>query len=59
MMGPHDWGSMGRARWLEVFLESWNGEIHLMRSQVIAIRHLTVRPVCGPDAKGFICPGNF
>jgi hypothetical protein len=50
---------MGRARWLEVFLESWNGEIHLMRSQVIAIRHLTVRPVCGPDAKGFICPGNF
>ena len=55
----HDWEWMGRARWLEVFLESWNGEIHLVRSQVLAIRHPTRRPVCGPDAKGFICPGNF
>jgi len=55
----HDWEWMGRARWFEVFLESWNGEIHLVRSQVIAIRHPTVQPVCGPDAKGFLCEGTF
>jgi hypothetical protein len=55
----HDWEWMGRARWLEVFLESWNGEMHLVRSQVLAIRHPTILPVCGPDAKGFVCPGNF
>jgi len=42
-----------------MFLESWNGEIHLVRSQVIAIRHPTLHPVCGPDAKGFICEGTF
>ncbi|HVA56441.1 MAG: hypothetical protein WBQ26_13810 [Gemmatimonadaceae bacterium] len=55
----HDWERMGRAHWLEVFLESWNGELQLVHSQVLAIRHPTWRPVCGPDAKGFICEGNF
>jgi hypothetical protein len=55
----HDWESMRRAPWLEVFLEPWKGEIHLVRSQMIAIRHPSMRPVCGPDAKGFIRPGNF
>jgi hypothetical protein len=54
----HDWDRMGRARWLEVFLEYWEGEIHLVRSQVTAIRHPTARPVCGPDVEGFICTGN-
>lgn len=55
----HDWEWMGGARWLEVFLEPWNGELHLVRSQVLAIRHPTLRPVCGPDAKGFVCEGTF
>jgi hypothetical protein len=55
----HDWERMGRARWLEAFLQPWNGELHLVRDQVLAIRHPTRRPVCGPDAKGFICEGNF
>jgi hypothetical protein len=55
----HDWEWMGRARWFEVFLESWQGELQLVRSQVCAIRGPTRLPVCGPEAKGFICPGNF
>lgn len=55
----HDWERMSRARWLEAFLQSWKGELQLVRSQVLAIRHPTRQPVCGPDAKGFICEGNF
>jgi hypothetical protein len=55
----HDWERMGRARWLEAFLESSGGKIHLVQSQVAAIRGPTRRPVCGPDVKGFICEGNF
>jgi hypothetical protein len=55
----HDWERMGRARWLEAFLECWEGDMQLVRSQVLAIRHPTRHPVCGPDVKGFICPGNI
>jgi hypothetical protein len=54
----HDWERMGRSRWLEAFLEYWNGEMHLVRSQIAAIRRPTAKPICGPDVKGFICPGN-
>lgn len=55
----HDGERLGRARWLEAFLESWHGEIQLVHSQVLAIRHPTLRPVCGPEVKGFLCPGNL
>jgi len=45
-----------RARWLEAFLEMWNGELQLVRSQLVPVRHPTWRPVCGPDLKGFLGP---
>jgi len=54
----HAWESVGPARCLEAFLESWNGEIYLVRSQVAAIRRPTWRPVCKPGAKGFLFEGN-
>jgi hypothetical protein len=54
----HDAELMRRARWLEAFLALWKGEIELVRSQVIAIRHPTLRPVCGPDAKGYLPSGD-
>jgi hypothetical protein len=54
----HDGERLGRARWLEAFLESWHGEIQLVRSQLIVIRHPTLQPVCGPDAKGFLPIGD-
>ncbi|MCL2453245.1 MAG: hypothetical protein FWD08_06320, partial [Alphaproteobacteria bacterium] len=54
----HAWESIGPARCLEAFLESWNGEINLVRSQVAAIRRPTWRPVCKPGAKGFLFEGN-
>ncbi len=55
----HDWDYLGRARFIEAFLTSWQGEIHLVRSQVLGIRYPTLRPVCPPDAPGFLCPGNL
>jgi hypothetical protein len=54
----YDWEHLARTRWLEVFLECWEGQLMLVRSQVAGIRHPTVDPVCGPDVKGFVCPGN-
>ena len=54
-----DWERMGRARWFEAFLERWQGEILLVRSQIVAIRGPTRRPVCGPEVKGFVCEGTF
>ncbi len=55
----HDWDRMGRAHWLEAFMQSVDGEIELVRSQIAAIRHPTRYPVCGPDQKGFLCTGNL
>jgi hypothetical protein len=55
----HDWEWLGRARWLEAFLESWQGNIQLVHSQVLPLRHPTWRPVCGPDARGMLCAGTF
>lgn len=55
----HDWDWMGRARWLEAFLESWQGEMQLVHSQILALRHPTLRPVCGPEATGTLCSGTF
>ena len=50
----HDASSIRQARWLEAFLECWDGKIDLVRSQVITIRYPTLRPVCRPDAKGYL-----
>lgn len=55
----HDWSEMGRVHWLEAFMESFSGDIELVRSQVVAIRHPTLHPVVGRDAKGFLPPGNL
>jgi len=41
------------------FMDSFSGDIELVRSQVVAIRHPTLHPVVGPDAKGFLPPGNL
>ncbi len=54
----HDWDRMGRAHWLEAFMESVDGDLELVRSQVAAIRRPTLRPVCGPDETGYLCTGN-
>ncbi len=54
----HDWDRLGRARWLEAFMESADGQFELVLSQIAAIRRPTMRPVCGPDEKGFLCAGN-
>ena len=54
----HDGERLGHARWLEVFLEAWQGEIQLVRSQLIVIGHPTLHPVCPPDAKGFLPDGD-
>jgi hypothetical protein len=55
----HDWDRLGRAHWLEAFMESTDGQIQLVHSQIAAIRHPTLRPACGPDEKGFLCAGNL
>ena len=54
----HDWDRMGRAHWLEAFMESSDDGFDLVLSQIVAIRHPTRRPVCGPEEKGFLCAGN-
>jgi hypothetical protein len=54
----HDWDRLGRAHWLEAFMETEDGKLELVRSQIAAIRHPTLRPVCGPDQQGFLCVGN-
>jgi hypothetical protein len=55
----HAWERIGPARYLEAFLESQEGEILLVRSQVAPIRRPTLHPVCDPTVKGFVCPGNL
>jgi hypothetical protein len=55
----HAWERIGPSRYLEAFLEAWDGELHLVRSQVAPIRRPSLRPVCGPSVKGFVCPGNL
>ena len=47
-----------RSRFWEGFFEFWNGEFYLVHSQIAPIRRPTRRPVCGPDAKGFLFLGN-
>ena len=55
----HAWEMIGPARFLEAFLESWNGEIHLVYSQLAPIRRPTLVPVCDPSQEGFLCRGNI
>jgi len=55
----HDWDWLGRAHWLEAFLEAREGTIHLVHSQVLPLRHPTWQPVCGPDARGYLCEGTL
>jgi hypothetical protein len=55
----HDWNRLGRARWLEAFLDSWQGKLQLVYSQVLPLRHPTWRPVCGPDARETLCAGTL
>ncbi len=55
----HDRDRIGRARFFEVFLNYWDGEFHLIHSQIAPIRFPTWRPVCGPETKGFLCEGHF
>ena len=55
----HDWDWLGRAHWLEAFLEAWEGKIQLVHSQILPLRHPTWRPVCGPEAKGMLCEGTL
>ena len=55
----HAWDRIGPARFLEAFLEAWEGQIHLVHSQVAPIRRPTVRPICGADQKGFLFHGNI
>ncbi|HZQ39582.1 MAG TPA: hypothetical protein VFA87_02275 [Rhizomicrobium sp.] len=55
----HDPHRLAQARFWEVFLEYWEGEFGLVRSQLAPIRYPSWRPVCGPDIKGFLCEGNF
>jgi hypothetical protein len=55
----HDWDRLALAHWLEAFMESADGKVELVLSQIAAIRHPTRRPVCGPDQKGFLCEGNL
>lgn len=55
----HPWERIAPARYVEAFLESWEGKIQLVHSQIAPIRHPTLHPVCGPTVKGFVCPGNL
>jgi hypothetical protein len=55
----HAWDRIGSARYLEAFVELWEGKFHLVRSQVAPIRRPTWRPICGPETKGFLCEGNL
>ncbi|HTS89369.1 MAG TPA: hypothetical protein VMG41_12830 [Gemmatimonadales bacterium] len=50
---------LGQARWLEAFLEAWDGHIQLVHSQVLPLRHPTFRPVCGPDVRGVLPAGTL
>jgi hypothetical protein len=54
----HDWERINSAKWLEAFLYTSENGFHLVESQIAPIRRPTLRPVCGPDTKGFCCEGN-
>jgi hypothetical protein len=54
----HSWERLGRTRWLEGFFE-WDGELHLVHSQVAPILGPTEEPVCRPEETGFLCDGNI
>lgn len=54
----YDIERLRRARWFELFLQEWNGDLLLVRSQLSMIRHPTVRPVVGPDVKGAFAPSQ-
>ena len=54
----HSWERLRRTRWLEGFFE-WDGELHLVHSQVAPILGPTEEPVCGPEQEGFLCTGNI
>ena len=51
-------GYLYQSRFWEGFFEFWNGEFHLVHSQIAPIRRPTWRPVCSPDVKGFLFEGN-
>ena len=55
----HSRERIGPACYLEAFLESWEGQINLVYSQVAAISHPTLRPVCDAGQRGFLCVGNI
>jgi hypothetical protein len=55
----HSRDNFAAARWLEAFLESDEGKLELVYSQVAPIRGPTLRPVCGPDQEGFLCRGDL
>jgi hypothetical protein len=55
----HDWSYLSASAWWEVFLYPAPGGVELVRSQVTPIRRPTWRPICGPDVKGYCCPGNL
>ncbi|MFN8574075.1 MAG: hypothetical protein U0132_18605 [Gemmatimonadaceae bacterium] len=55
----HDWDRLSQANWFEAFMESDGDHFELTLSQIAAIRGPTLRPICGPDQKGFLCEGNF
>jgi hypothetical protein len=53
----HNWDRLCRARCLEGFFE-WDGELHLVHSQIAPILEPTAEPVCRPEEEGFLCAGN-
>ena len=54
-----DWFHLFQARFWEAFLEYWDGGFHLVHSQIAPIQRPGWHPICGPETKGFLCPGNF
>ncbi len=53
----HNPDRLCRARWLEGFFE-WDGELHLIHSQITPILGPTGEPVCRPEDESFLCAGN-
>jgi len=53
----HSWERLSRTGWLEGFFE-WDGELHLVHSQLAPILGPTAEPVCRPEEEGFLCTGN-
>lgn len=55
----HAWESIAPARFVEAFMEWWDDEFVLVRSQIAAIRRPTYAPICDAAQKGFLCQGNL